>query len=75
MTVLAMPLALLAVAALLVLATQLEQRRVHVLVRLTVKSKSSPELAERVIASELAPVLAASGLTNRPVSRRRSAPA
>jgi hypothetical protein len=62
---LTVPLALLVVAALLVLASNLEQRRARVLVRLTVRSNASPEATEALIASELAPLLAAEGLTDR----------
>jgi hypothetical protein len=59
------PAALLAIGGLLMLASHLEQRRARVLVRLTVRSNASPEAAEALIASELAPVLAAEGLTDR----------
>jgi hypothetical protein len=62
---LCVPLALLAVAALLALASQLEERRARVLVRLTIRSNASPEAAEALIAAELAPLLAAQGLTDR----------
>ena len=65
MTLLLVPLALLVVAGLLALATALEQKRTKVLVRLTVRSNSSPEAAEQLIAAELAPVLAAQGLDHR----------
>ena len=59
------PAALLVVVGLLALATALEQKRTRVLVRLTVRGKSSPEAAEKLIAAELAPVLAAQGLDHR----------
>jgi hypothetical protein len=62
---LTVPLALLVVAGLLGLASHLEQRRARVLVRMTVRSNASPEATEALIASELAPVLAAEGLTDR----------
>jgi hypothetical protein len=62
---LSVPLALLGLAGLLALAASLEQRRARVLVRMTIKSKASPEAAEAIIAQELAPVLAAQGLTDR----------
>jgi hypothetical protein len=65
MIMLLVPGALLMVAGLLMLASHLEQRRARVLVRLTVRSNASPEAAEALIAAELAPVLAASGLTDR----------
>lgn len=65
MLLLLVPAALLVVAGLLVLASHLEQRRARVLVRLTVRGKASPEAAEALIASELAPLLAAQGLTDR----------
>lgn len=65
MTLLLVPLALLVVAGLLALATALEQKRTKVLVRLTVRSKSSPEEAEQLIAAELGPLLAAQGLDHR----------
>lgn len=59
-----MPLALLTLAAILWLATQLEARRVQVLVRMTVRSRTaSPELAEALVAAELAPVLQRNGFT------------
>lgn len=61
---LSVPLALLTVCAVLWLATSLEARRVQVLVRLTVRSRAAtPELAEALVAAELAPVLARNGLT------------
>jgi hypothetical protein len=61
---LSVPLALLSICALLWLATSLETRRVQVLVRLTVRSRAtSPELAEALVAAELAPVLKRNGLT------------
>jgi len=60
---LAVPLALMAMAGLLMLASHLEQQRTQVLVRMVVRSKSStPEVSEAVIARELASVLAANGL-------------
>jgi hypothetical protein len=65
MLLLSVPVALLAVAALLALANRLEQRRARVLVRMTIRSKASPEAAEALIAAELAPLLAAEGLTDR----------
>ena len=61
---LSVPLALLAISALLWLATRLEAQRVQVLVRLTVKSRAAtPELAEALVAAELAPLLERNGLT------------
>ena len=61
---LSVPLALLAISALLWLATRLEAQRVQVLVRLTVKSRAAtPELAEALVAAELAPVLTRNGFT------------
>ena len=64
MTLLLVPLALMALSGLLWLATSLETRRVQVLVRLTVKSRAAtPELAEALIAAELAPVLTRNGFT------------
>lgn len=65
MLLLAVPLALITVAALLVLASHLEQHRARALVRMTVRSNATPEEAESLIADELAPVLAAAGLTDR----------
>ena len=62
------PGALLMAAGLLVLASILEERRVRTLVRMTVRSKGDPDLAERVIAAELAPVLQAQGLGRRPAA-------
>ena len=64
MALLLVPLALVSLACLLWLATSLETRRVQVLVRLTVRSRNaSPELAEALVAAELAPVLHRNGLT------------
>ena len=61
---LSVPLALFSICALLWLATALEARRVRVLVRLTVRSRAAtPELAEALVAAELAPVLKRNGLT------------
>jgi len=61
---LSVPLALLAICALLWLATSLETRRVQVLVRMTMKSRAAtPELAEALVAAELAPLLHRKGLT------------
>jgi hypothetical protein len=62
---LSVPLALLGLAGLLALAASLEQRRARVLVRMTIRSNATPEAAEAIIAAELAPVLAAQGLTDR----------
>jgi hypothetical protein len=58
------PLGLTVLCALLALATYLEGKRVKVTVRMTVRSaKASPELAEALVAAELAPVLAAHGFS------------
>ncbi|MCU1373205.1 MAG: hypothetical protein JWO68_491 [Actinomycetia bacterium] len=65
MLLLTVPLALLVVSGVLVLASRLEQGRARVLVRMTVRSKASPEATEALIATELAPLLAAQGLTDR----------
>jgi hypothetical protein len=65
MILLLVPTALLVIAGLLMLASHLEQRRARILVRLTVRSNASPEATEALIAAELAPVLAAQGLTDR----------
>ena len=70
MLLLTVPLAIAAISALLLLASHLEQHRTRTLVRMTVRSTVSPELAEELVASELGPVLAAAGLTDRLVSRR-----
>jgi hypothetical protein len=60
------PLAFGSVCGLLALAARLETQRVRVMVRMTVRSKtSSPELVEALIAAELAPVLAAHGFERR----------
>ncbi|HEX4904639.1 MAG TPA: hypothetical protein VFU93_04250 [Acidimicrobiales bacterium] len=57
-----LPAAFIVLCGLLALATHLEARRVQVLVRLTVRNRQfSPELAEALVAAELAPVLAAHG--------------
>ena len=59
-----MPAAFAVLIGLLALATHLEGRRVQVMVRMTVRSsKASPELAEALVAAELAPVLAAHGFS------------
>ena len=63
MLLLLVPLALAAIGGLLALASHLEQRRTKVLVRLTVRSNATPEATEALIASELAPVLEAQGLS------------
>jgi hypothetical protein len=63
MTVLAAPLALLLVSGLLALASSLEQHRVRAMVRMSVRSKTSPEVTEALLAAELAPLLAANGLS------------
>lgn len=65
MLLLSVPLALLAISCLLALANGLEQRRARVLVRMTIRSNATPEAAEALIAAELAPLLAAEGLTDR----------
>jgi hypothetical protein len=58
-----LPAAFTAIVGLLALATYLEGTRVRVTVRMTVRSRSAtPELAEALIAAELAPVLRAHGL-------------
>lgn len=61
-----MPLAIAALAGILALASQLEGRRVLLTVRMTVRSKAAtPELAEALVAAELAPLLAAHGIHRR----------
>jgi hypothetical protein len=57
------PLALLATAGLLSIASALEQRHVRVLMRMTMRSNLSVEQTESVVASNLAPVLEANGLS------------
>ena len=48
------------------LAERLENQRVRTMVRLTVRARgTTPEVAEALIAAELAPVLAAQGLDHR----------
>jgi hypothetical protein len=59
---LAVPIALLVVMALLVLAARLERRRTEVLVRFTLRSSAGPDTTENVIARELASLLDAEGL-------------
>lgn len=62
MSVWVVPLAVSFLCGMLALASRLETHRVRVMVRMTVRSKTStPELAEALIAAELAPVLAAHG--------------
>jgi hypothetical protein len=58
-----LPLSLATLAGLLALASHLEGRRVRVMVKMSVRSKTvSPELVEALVAAELAPVLAAHGV-------------
>jgi hypothetical protein len=59
----AVPLALLLVAALLALAVRLERQRTEALVKFTLRSKVGPDTCENVIAKELAAVLDAEGLS------------
>ena len=60
------PLAFAVLVGLLVLAERLETQRVRTMVRLTVRARgTTPEVAEALIAAELAPVLAAHGLEQR----------
>ena len=69
MSVLVVPVAILFLTGMLALAARLETQRVRVMVRMTVRSRvTTPEVAEALIAAELAPVLAAHGF-------RRGAPA
>lgn len=66
MSVLLVPLAFAVLVGLLVLAERLETQRVRTMVRLTVRARgTTPEVAEALIAAELAPVLAAHGLQHR----------
>jgi len=59
-----LPAAFAALSGLLALASHLEGRRVRVLVRLTVRNQGfSPELTEALLAAELAPLLAAHGMS------------
>jgi hypothetical protein len=61
-SLLVVPLAFAAIVGLLVLAERLENQRVRTMVRLTVRARgTTPEVAEALIAAELAPVLAAHG--------------
>jgi hypothetical protein len=66
MSVWVVPLAFGSICGLLALATRLETQRVRVMVRMTVRSRTAtPELAEALVAAELAPVLAAHGFQRR----------
>lgn len=57
-----LPCAFAVLGGLLALATHLEARRVRLLVRMTVRNREfSPDLAEALLAAELAPLLAAHG--------------
>jgi hypothetical protein len=68
-TLWSIPLALAALTGLLSLATHLEETRVRVLVRMTIRSNAaSPEIAEQLVAVECARVLAAHGLTDQRAS-------
>ena len=62
MLLIAVPVALLLVMALLMLAAHLERRRTQALVRFTLRSKAGPDTCENVIAKELAALLDAEGL-------------
>jgi hypothetical protein len=65
-SVLVVPVAILFLTGMLALASRLETQRVRVMVRMTVKSRvTTPEVAEALIAAELAPVLAAHGFPAR----------
>lgn len=58
-----LPAAFTVLVGLLMLASHLEARRVQVLVRMTVRNRQfSPDLAEALVAAELAPLLAAHGM-------------
>jgi hypothetical protein len=59
---LAVPIALFLVMALLALATRLERRRTQALVRFTLRSNAGPDTTENVISTELARLLDAEGL-------------
>jgi hypothetical protein len=60
------PLAFAAMCSVLALATRLEGQRLRVMVRMTVRSRTaSPELAEALVAAELAPILQAHGFVRR----------
>lgn len=66
MSLLLVPLAFAAIVGILVLAERLETQRVRVMVRMTVRARgTTPEVAEALIAAELAPILAAHGLEQR----------
>jgi hypothetical protein len=57
------PAGLAFICALLALASKLEQERARVTTRLTVRStRMTPEVAEAIVAAELAPVLIAHGM-------------
>jgi hypothetical protein len=62
MLILAVPLALILVMALLALAARLERRRTQALVRFTLRSKAGPDTTEHIIGTELAALLDAEGL-------------
>ena len=62
MLLLAVPLALALIMALLILAARLERRRTQALVRFTLRSKAGPDTTENVIARELGAMLDAEGL-------------
>ena len=58
-----LPTSFAVLCGLLALTSHLESRRVRVLVRMTVRNQGfSPDLAEALLAAELAPVLAAHGM-------------
>ena len=63
MTLWILPASFAILCGVLALTTHLEARRVQVLVRMTVRNRGfSPDLAEALVAAELAPVLAAHGM-------------
>jgi hypothetical protein len=63
---LVVPVAILFLTGMLAIAARLETQRVRVMVRMTVRSRvTTPEVAEALIAAELAPVLAAHGFAAR----------
>lgn len=64
MILLTVPGAFAVLIGLLALATHLEGQHTRVTVRMTVRSRrSTPEQAEALVAAELAPVLAAYGMS------------
>lgn len=67
MVLLLIPLTLASLVALLFLTESLERRSSDALLRMAIRSRSTPEATETLVANELARRLEAAGLGHRPV--------